>query len=107
MHHTGAARAVKESVLADDLNLGGRSTRHLQQLIEHLIVVQKKPIASSCRKPMGVFVAQTSEEKAAYANQLRGRIIGLARRMRAFSDAPLDETFKQAGLFEEPLGKER
>jgi hypothetical protein len=96
-NHRGHEQAITEKLLAQ---AHGLNPRVLQEILEHLIVRQERPIASSCRPPMGVFVAQTAEEKAQYALQLENRIIGLARRRRAFTKAPLVKTFFQERIFD-------
>lgn len=74
----GAARAVTQVELA---RACGTNTRNLQNAT--LVLNQRgEAVLSSCVAPCGVFIAETDDEITAYDRQLRGRLIGNARRRR-------------------------
>ena len=97
-HCSGEKSAMKEAELAA---AHGLNSRRIQRVLEFLVVKKRRPIASSCRPPYGVFVAETSAEKERYARQLERRIIATARRMRAFVKAPRVHVLTQEALFPE------
>ena len=96
-HHRGASNAIKEADLA---RAHGLNSRVLQTALHYLIVDKRRPIASSCRPPYGVFIAISHEEKALAARQIEHRIIALARRLRALTDSPLVVVTRQTALFQ-------
>lgn len=85
-HHRGRDRAVRQADLAKTFGL---NVRALQYALEYLAYEGERPVATSCRKPMGVYVATTAQEKLEYALQLEHRIISLARRLRSVTRTPL------------------
>lgn len=74
----GRSRARKQRDVAKML---GTTTRHLQ---EAAIVLNDRGVAvvSSCKAPMGIYLAEQDEELAAFSRQLVNRIRGLARRLK-------------------------
>lgn len=73
--------------------------RTIQELVHSLTVNHGKPIAASCSKPKGLFVAVTQEEKDRYVTTLDARLREIYLRRRAFSKVPLAELVDQ-GAFE-------
>lgn len=74
------------------------STRELQSLIQHLINDHGIMIASATGKNHGYFYPETAEEYRAAVDQLKHRIISLARRIRAIDRTAYEEIFGQGKL---------
>ena len=85
-HHRGRARAVPQARLARAL---GCNDRALQRAIQWMLEREERLVVSSCATPKGVYVPETRAEKAAYLEQLRRRLVGLARRMKHVKRAPI------------------
>lgn len=99
-HHRGHARAVPQPALAKAL---GCNQRALQLALEWLVKREERLVVSSCAAPKGSFVPETHEEKAAYLEQLRSRLVGLADRIKYVKRAPIyPPPARQRTLFREP-----
>lgn len=85
-HARGRDRAVPQAELARILACNDRM---LQNALLWLLEEQNRLVCSSCKPPMGVFVPVTLDEKTAYREQLRARLIGAARRIALVRQAPL------------------
>jgi biotin operon repressor len=88
----GRENAISMSALADQLNI---STRELQSIIQHLINDHGNMIASATGKNHGYYYPGNEEEYRAAVDQLKHRIISLARRIRAIDKKAFEEIFGQ------------
>lgn len=91
----GAANATKQKHLAFTL---GISVRYLQDILKRLTEEHGKPIASSCREPMGTFVPETENEVNRYVQQLRSRALSDFKRIAALNRAAAHELLRQQRL---------
>jgi hypothetical protein len=71
----------------------GVSTRALQDIISHIIQDHKTLICSACGKNHGYYLPVDESEYRAGVNQLKHRIISLAKRMRAMDKEAYTEIF--------------
>ena len=94
----GRQNAIAMPALA---NACGISTRELQQIIQGLINDRGVFIASATGKNHGYYIPETAEEYRAAVDQLKHRIISLARRIRAMDRAAFEEIFGQGNIFQE------
>ena len=92
----GRESAISMSALAGSV---GISTRELQQIIQHLINDHGVLIASATGKQHGYYYPDGEEEFRAAVDQLKHRIISLARRIRAIDSAAYEEIFGQGRIF--------
>ena len=69
-NHKGHDNPIKCMAIAKECGL--RDDRAIQEVIEELIR-DGYPIAASCRKPLGMFFAQTYQEINEYKESLRKR----------------------------------
>lgn len=83
--HHGRANAISNSELA---RLTKTHIRYVQIIIRDLIS-EGIPIASSCDKPHGYFIAGNWEEADIYSESLKNRLIENARRRRDFRRSAL------------------
>jgi biotin operon repressor len=91
----GRENAISMSALAEQLNI---STRELQSVIQHLINDHGHMIASATGKNHGYYYPGNEEEYRAAVDQLKHRIISLARRIRAIDKQAFQEIFGQLQL---------
>ena len=95
----GRTNAISMPALA---NACGISTRELQSTIQHLINDHGVLIASATGKiHHGYFYPEGEAEYKAAVDQLRHRIISLAKRIRAIDKTAFEEIFGQGNLLEE------
>jgi biotin operon repressor len=93
----GRENAISMSALAEQLNI---STRELQSVIQHLINDHGYMIASATGKNHGYYYPGNEEEYRAAVDQLKHRIISLARRIRAIDKQAFQEIFGQGSFTE-------
>ena len=91
----GRENAISMSALASSVMI---STRELQSIIQSLINDRGVLIASATGKNHGYYVPQTPEETKAATDQLKHRIINLARRIRSLDRTAYEEIFGQTRM---------
>lgn len=99
-HIVGAARAVKQAVVAIQV---GTSTRAIQRSMG-ILIAKGMPVCSSCIEPMGIFIPATIAELDAYIAQLQSRLVGDATRVSGLKRIRRD---KIAAMAVEPGGQGR
>jgi hypothetical protein len=98
-YHQGRLSAIRARQIAR--LLGGEkdpTSVRVRSAITELIEHRGVPIASTIDQPAGYFVATSVAEREAYAAQLKARIYGIARRLRAFDRAAAERILGQRGL---------
>jgi hypothetical protein len=93
----GRANAISMTELATLINV---STRRLQDIIKHLIEDHCIFIGSTCGKQHGYWLPTDEEDYRAAVDQLKHRIISLARRIRAIDKQAFQEIFGQGSFTE-------
>lgn len=88
----GRENAISMPALAEAV---GITTRDLQQTIQHLINDHGVMIASATGRNHGYYFPESKEEYRAAVDQLKHRIISLARRIRAIDQIAFEEIFGQ------------
>jgi len=94
----GRENAISMPALA---NACGIKTRELQQVIQGMINERGVFIASATGRNHGYYIPETADEYKNAVDQLKHRIISLARRIRAMDKAAYHEIFGQGNIFEE------
>lgn len=77
----------------------GISTRELQDVIKHIIEEHGIMIASATGRNHGYYFPATEKEYRDAVDQLKHRIISLAKRIRACDRAAFEEIFGQSRFF--------
>lgn len=91
----GRENAISMSALAEAVEI---STRELQDVIKHLIEDHGVLIASATGRFHGYFYPASEAEYKAAVDQLRHRIISLARRIRAIDRQAFEDIFGQGRM---------
>lgn len=76
--HRGRAHAIHKEALSRET---GCEVRHLRSVIAHLIERHNQPIGSASQVPAGYFLIETAQEAEQAAQELKARIIQLAKRL--------------------------
>lgn len=76
--HRGRAAAIHKEALAE---MVGMEVRKVRIVIAHLIERHNQPIGSASQAPAGYFLIETAEEAEQAAQELKARIIQLAKRL--------------------------
>jgi hypothetical protein len=88
----GREQAISMPELA---SLVGLSTRALQDVIAHLIEEHNTLICSACGRNHGYYLPADESEYRAGVDQLKHRIMSLAKRMRAMDRQAYEDLFGQ------------
>ena len=76
--HRGRAAAIHKEALAATVWL---EVRQVRIMIAHLIERHNQPIGSASQSPAGYFLIETAQEAEQAAQELKARIIQLAKRL--------------------------
>lgn len=76
--HRGRAAAIHKEALAEAVGL---EVRRVRIVIAHLIERHNQPIGSASQVPAGYFLIETAQEAEQAAQELKARIIQLAKRL--------------------------
>ena len=76
--HRGRAAAIHKEALAEQV---GMEVRKMREVIVQLIERHNQPIGSASQAPAGYFLIETAQEAEQAAQELKARIIRLAKRL--------------------------
>lgn len=101
-HHQGRASAVGLMELS---RLTGVPTRHVQDVVAHLVERHGVPIGSAVKKPMGYFLIESQADREESLAQLMHRIRALAKRIAALQRSTTPIVLQQLAMDLEANGE--